>query len=73
MNTRLYITVATIVWEFDVYEFDEGGIYNICAVTNDTIEGSRTERRRVEFKNGTAIGMEFGLSDKHVLALCPTF
>lgn len=47
-----------IVWEQDLYVFEEGGnaTFMICAVTNDTIVGDRIEERLVIFRNDSALG-----------------
>ena len=54
----LFPAVVTIVWEQDLYVFEEGGntTYMICAVTNDTIVGDRIEERLVIFRNDSALG-----------------
>lgn len=53
-----------IEWEFSSYTFDEGGngIFEICAVTNDTIVGDRIEVRQVMYVNGSAIGTPFAVN-----------
>ena len=54
----LFPAEITIVWEQDLYVFEEGGntTYMICAVTNDTIVGDRIEERLVIFRNDSALG-----------------